>query len=700
MIEKIVDLAESLTPIALVGPGGIGKTSIALTVLHHGRIKEHFGDNRRFIRCDQFPTSSAHLLSKLSKVIGAGVENPEDLTPLRPFLSSRKIILVLDNAESILDPRGMDAHEIYTIVEELSKFGNICLCITSRISTIPPTCESFDVPTLSVVASRDTFNRIYKDPRQSDLMDGILEQLEFHPLSIDLLATVAHHNRWDVDRLSREWKRQRTDVLRTKHDTSLAATIELSLASPTFQDLGPDARDLLGVVAFFPQGIDENNLNWLFPTVPNRTDIFNDFCILSLTYRNGGFVTMLAPLRDYLCPKDPRSSPLLCKTKDHYFRRLSALVDPGEPGFDEAQWIRSEDVNVEHLLDIFTSIDANSIDVWDVCSNFMRHLYWHKPRLVALGPKIEGLPDGHPSKPKCLDELSLLFDSIGNRVESKHLLTCSLKLWREWGDDRMVAYTLWAISIANGQLGFNEEGIQQVEEALEIYQRLNDVTGQARSLQQLGWLLFEDKQLDAAEEAASKAISLLDKGDQFHLCDCYLLLGNIYCSRGETEKAIDHYEAALRIASAFNWHDSVFWIHHSLADLLFEENRFGDAHIHAEHAKSQAINNPYTLGRGTELQAKFWYRQGMLEEAKSEVLRAIDIYEKIAMDVEDCRALLRAIEQEASRESVSSWIRSYFLYLLILHSQPRAHIGHHPTGPYGCIRVRIATLATVRMPHS
>ena len=685
IIEKIVGFAENLEPVALIGAGGIGKTSIALKVLHHNRIKDRFGDNRRFIRCDQFPASRAHLLNRLSKAIGAGVENPEDLTPLRPLLSSGEMIMFLDNAESILDPAGPDAREIHAIVEELTRFENICLGITSRISTVPPHCKRPTIPTLSMEPACNIFYGIYNNGGRSNIINNLIRKLDFHALSITLLATVASQNMWDHNRLAKEWKTQRAQVLQTDHNESLARTIELSLSSQTFRKLTPSpspsrtpqkqiassvsgkpnpspippkpvpsARELLGVIAFFPQGVDENNLDWLFPMIPGRKNIVDKFCLLSLTYRSNGFITMLAPIRDYLAPRDPGSSPLLRATKDRYFSRLSVKVNPKMPGFGDTKWIASEDMNVEHLLDVFTSTDPDMDGIWDACRHFMVHLYWQKPRRTMLGSKIESLPADHPSKPRCLFQLSRLFQSVGNHAERKRLLTHALKLERERGDEPRIALTLRLLSDVNRILGLYEEGVTQVKEALEICEPFGDPIEQAWCLSALARLLHGREEFDAAEDAASRAMKFLSGKDEEYLtCRLHRVLGRIYQDRGERGKAIREFETAIGIASRFDWNKQLFWIHHNLGLLFHDEGKPDSANAHIKKAKLHADGDAYRLGRGMERQAEVWYRQRRLEGAKSEASRAIEVLEKLgaAKDAGKCRDLLHEIEEAMESQS-------------------------------------------------
>jgi tetratricopeptide (TPR) repeat protein len=88
-------------------------------------------------------------------------------------------------------------------------------------------------------------------------------------------------------------------------------------------------------------------------------------------------------------------------------------------------------------------------------------------------------------------------------VDRKRLLTRVLGARERAGDDDRVARVLRELADANRLLDLYEEGIQQSKEALEICERLGDAEGQGKCWNCLGWLLFEDGQLDAAEEAAS-----------------------------------------------------------------------------------------------------------------------------------------------------------------------------------------------------
>ena len=151
-----------------------------------------------------------------------------------------------------------------------------------------------------------------------------------------------------------------------------------------------------------------------------------------------------------------------------------------------------------------------------------------------------------------------------------------------------------------------------------------------------------------AEDAASRAIDLASgKGHEYLLCQLHQILGRVYGSNGEKEKAIHHFETAIRIASPFNWHDILFWTHYSLALLFLDKDEFDDASTHITRAKKHAVNDAYQLGSAVESQAKVWYRQRSLEDAKTEALHALQIYESLWLekDVARCRNLLQKVKR-------------------------------------------------------
>ena len=199
-------------------------------------------------------------------------------------------------------------------------------------------------------------------------------------------------------------------------------------------------------------------------------------------------------------------------------------------------------------------------------------------------------------------------------------------------------------------MGLYEEGIRQAKEGSEICERLWKGVGQAQCLINLAFLMHDDGQLDAAEEAASRAMDLLpEKGEQFLVCRGHRILGKIYHPKGEREKAIHHFKAAHEIASSLDLNDELFWNYFSVALLFSGEGKLDEAHAHIERARSHAANDAYNLARASQMQARFWDKQRKFGEAKSEALCALDGFEKLgaARDAENTRGLPEQTDRDA-----------------------------------------------------
>lgn len=131
-LNEVVELLKQDSPrIAILGPGGIGKTSLARAVLHHADVVAKYSE-RYFVPCHSSLTS-ADLISAICSHIG--LENGKGSQQiLQHFTGSTPALLVLDNFETTWEPMSSRSEteeflSLLTGVPELAILVRLFCCI-------------------------------------------------------------------------------------------------------------------------------------------------------------------------------------------------------------------------------------------------------------------------------------------------------------------------------------------------------------------------------------------------------------------------------------------------------------------------------------------------------------------------------------------------------------------------------------------
>ncbi|KAJ7740652.1 P-loop containing nucleoside triphosphate hydrolase protein, partial [Mycena metata] len=327
-LADILKLFREDTPrIAILGAGGMGKTNLASTVVHHEEVTTKYHGNRFFVTCD-----TASSKPELAGLIGAhlGMKPGEDLTwaVLQHFSSGPPSLLILDNLETVWEPT-KSRKEIEEFLSLLTDVKTLALLITMRGAERPSKVQWTrpflqPLPPLAQDAARKMFIDIADDKHPLEVVDQVLSLTDNMPLSISLLAHLA-----DIEgckEILSQWETERTSLISDGHDkrSNLELSISLSLSSPRIAST-PQAQDLLALLSILPDGLSDVELKQTkFPI----TDILGCKATLlrtALAYTDvHKRLKVLVPIREYMGklfpPTDQMIQPLL-----KHFRELLEL---------------------------------------------------------------------------------------------------------------------------------------------------------------------------------------------------------------------------------------------------------------------------------------------------------------------------------------------------------------------------------------
>jgi predicted ATPase/DNA-binding CsgD family transcriptional regulator len=557
-LEAIGETLRRTRLVSLIGPGGVGKTRLALTLAHRQLPRRADGV---FLVDLTSAREEPDVAAETARVLQLGVSQPATaLGALRTFLADRDLLLVLDNCEHVVDACAELAAEL------LGSCAGVRILATSRepLGVIGET-----VWTLAPLGPADAYRLFVERARQRRpgfapakeagvAIAEICERIDCLPLAIELAA--ARVAVMSLPEIVSSLKASIGDLaggerLSPPHHRTVRAAVAWS-----HRLLDKIEQQAFRSLAVFVGGFDASAASAVADVSLDLIARLVDKSVIAVVETAEGHTRyrLLETIREYAGELLAEAGELEA-ARERHFRHFSALAEVGRQ-----EWLRTGRQQITNeLQDDYENVRA-ALD-WALatkpCAGLpmlagTRDLFYKLGqaegfRLARL--LLERCPTRDRQRIEAQIAAGQLASAIGDLSAAKSALAEARELSKQLREPALEASACWFQGVTETVSGQPGAGRESLERSRALYHELGIRIGEARALAGLGGTFLFANELDRAKELHEEALSIyIAEDDRWGQGQCHTFLGMIVeTTTADLSGATSHYRRAVELLGPF-----------------------------------------------------------------------------------------------------------------------------------------------------
>jgi predicted ATPase/DNA-binding SARP family transcriptional activator len=563
--------------VTLTGPGGAGKTRLAVEVATV--LAGDFPDGVFFVGLETIHDTGL-VLPTIAQALGVRESGDQPLaSAIQQRLSGKQLLLVLDNLEQVLAAGPL-------LANLLAAVRGLKLLVTSRAALNVRAEQEFPVPPLTGDAAVDLFvaRAQAADPSfaLTDENSGAVAQICAHldrlPLALELAA--ARIRVLTPEAMLKRLDR-RLELLTSgpgdlpERQRALRATIDWS-----YQLLDRDERRLFVQLAVFAGGC---SLEAAETVCRAELDTLSSLVAKSLVHREalpGGEArfAMLETIREYALERLGRGREAEALRRRHAEHVLQ--FSDAEPIPDQAAWLRRLDLELDNVrVALAWALESGKTELALRLAASLWEFWWIRGRLTegrrwldwALAQEDE---QPKPHRARALHAAASLATRQGDFEGAAKLSERSLRLWEELGDLSGKARALLSLGTVAAEQGDRERARSLSEQAASLYGEAGDRRGRALAVSNLGAIALEEADFSNAKTLSAEAYDLFEElSDGEGMAFALVNQGYAALAEGSYDRALEFLRESMRGLAELGFQDVIGYCFEGLAAVYTFQGR-------------------------------------------------------------------------------------------------------------------------------